>query len=267
MPSVNWKQRLRPFVSSLLQQGGLSLTRYATFARLAEGEQRLRKLDLLLAFEDDRVLPLTRYLRQSKAELGQDLFVLAETGMRRGGYFVEFGAGDGIRSSNTWLLEAEFDWKGILAEPAAIWHADLSTNRTANIESCCVWRTSGELLRFDQTIRPELSTLSHLRDQDGHGAMRKVARSYVVKSISLADLLGKYDAPRQIDYLSLDTEGSELSILEDFDFDRYAFRIITCEHNFGPSREKLHSLLRSKGYVRKFERYSGFDDFYVRASP
>lgn len=263
---MSWKKQLRPLVSSLLRQGGLALTRHATFARLAEGDQRLRKLDLLLAFEDDHVLPLTRYLRQSKAELGQDLFVLAETGMRRGGYFVEFGAADGIRSSNTWLLETEFDWKGILAEPAAIWHADLSTNRTANIEPSCVWRASGELLRFDQTRRPELSTISHFRDQDGHGAMRRVVRSYGVKSISLADLLRKYDAPYQIDYLSLDTEGSELSILEDFDFDRYAFRIITCEHNFSPSREKVHSLLRSKGYVRKFEQYSGFDDFFVRAS-
>ena len=256
---------LKEHVSRLLQKGGLSLARHRTFARLVEGEQRLRKLDLLLAFADDRVLPLARYLRESKSELGQDLFALAATGLRRGGYFVEFGAGDGVRSSNTWLLETAFGWKGVLAEPAAIWHAPLFRNRAAHIEPSCVWRASGELLAFEQTTMPELSTLARFRDHDGHGARRRIARSYGVKSISLLDLLAKYDAPREIDYLSLDTEGSELSILEAFDFDRYAFRVITCEHNFAPARERVHALLRTKGYVRKFETHSRFDDFYVRA--
>jgi len=256
---------LKEHARRLLQRGGLALSRHRTLTRLIEGEQRLRKLDLILAFEDDRVLPLTRYLGQSKAELGQDLFVMAETGMKRGGFFVEFGAGDGVRSSNTWLLETAFGWTGILAEPAAIWHAPLFKNRTAHIEPSCVWSKSGELLPFEQTTLPELSTLASFRDQDGHGARRRIARSYGVKSISLLDLLAKYGAPREIDYLSLDTEGSELSILEAFDFDRYAFSVITCEHNFAPAREKVHALLRAKGYVRKFEQHSRFDDFYVRA--
>jgi FkbM family methyltransferase len=256
---------VKPLVNRLLQRGGLALSRHRTFARLIEGEQRLRKLDLLLAFEDDGVLPLARHLRQSKSELGQDLFALAATGLKRGGTFVEFGAGDGILSSNTWLLETAFGWKGILAEPAAVWHAPLFKNRTAQIEPSCVWRTSGELLPFEQATRPELSTLAGFRDHDGHGARRRVARSYGVKTISLLDLLAKYDAPREIDYLSLDTEGSELAILEAFDFDRYAFRVITCEHNFSPAREKVHTLLRARGYVRKFEAHSRFDDFYVRS--
>ena len=249
-----------------MQRGGLSLTRAGTFARLVEGEQRLRKLALLLAFEDDRALPLTRHLHNSKADMGQDLFVLAETGLKRGGYFVEFGAADGVRGSNTWLLETEFGWTGILAEPAAIWQASLCKNRTANIETRCVWATSGEVLRFDQTKVPELSTIAGFRDHDGHGKRRKPARSYGVTSISLLDLLEKYGAPPEIDYLSLDTEGSEFSILESFNFDRYTFRIITCEHNFSAAREKVHTLLSAKGYTRKFERYSRFDDFYVRTS-
>jgi FkbM family methyltransferase len=263
---VNLKQRLRPIVRHLFEKGGLSLTRTGTFARLVESEKMLRKLELLLAFDDDRVLPLTRYVCKSKADMGQDLFVLAETGIKRGGYFVEFGAADGIHGSNTWLLESEFGWTGILAEPASIWQASLSRNRTANIEPRCVWATSGELLRFDQTTVPELSTVSGFRDQDGHGKRRKIARSYGVKSISLLDLLEKYGAPSEIDYLSLDTEGSELSILESFDFDRYTFAVISCEHNFSATRESVHALLCAKGYVRKFERYSRFDDFYVRAT-
>ncbi|GIT91759.1 hypothetical protein JANAI62_22160 [Jannaschia pagri] len=40
-----------------------------------------------------------------------------QTGFKRGGYFVEFGATDGVTLSNTWLLEMSFGWSGILADP------------------------------------------------------------------------------------------------------------------------------------------------------
>jgi hypothetical protein len=78
-------------------------------------------------------------------------------------------------------------------------------------------------------------------------------------------MLGKYNAPKTIEYLSIDTEGSEYEILSGFNFSKYDFRVITCEHNFSPQREKISSLLTEKGYLRLFERISDFDDWYVRA--
>ncbi len=78
------------------------------------------------------------------------------------------------------------------------------------------------------------------------------------------DLMAESNAPLNPDYLSIDTEGSEFEILSHFDFGRYPFKVITCEHNFTPMREKLHDLLTSAGYVRKFESASQFDDWYVR---
>ena len=86
-----------------------------------------------------------------------------------------------------------------------------------------------------------------------------------MNTISLDDLLAKYEVPTHIDYLSIDTEGSEFDILECFDFSRYDFRVITCEHNHSPTREKLLRLLGGHGYERKYAGLTQFDDWYVKA--
>ena len=39
----------------------------------------------------------------------------------RGGFFVEFGATNGIDLSNSYLLQSKYYWTGILAEPARCW--------------------------------------------------------------------------------------------------------------------------------------------------
>jgi hypothetical protein len=70
--------------------------------------------------------------------------------------------------------------------------------------------------------------------------------------------------PKTIDYLSIDTEGSELEILSAFDFSAHHVRIITVEHNHSPIRGKLHDLLTSNGFTRAFEEFSDWDDWYLR---
>jgi hypothetical protein len=77
-------------------------------------------------------------------------------------------------------------------------------------------------------------------------------------------LLRKYKSPKYIDYLSIDTEGSEYEILNAFDFNEYKFGIITVEHNYTPEREKIFTLLSSKGYKRMYQDISLFDDWYIK---
>ena len=51
-------------------------------------------------------------------------------------------------------------------------------------------------------------------------------------------------------------------ILNAFNFEKFRFRLITCEHNF-MNREKIYNLLSSKGYRRVFENLSKCDDWYI----
>jgi len=200
---------------------------------------------------------------KSKSQLGQDMFVLSELGFKKDGYFVEFGATNGVDLSNTYLLEKDLGWTGILAEPAKVWAEALTKNRKCHIDYDCVWSTSGEVLEFNEVNAAELSTISTFSGVDEHATTRTSGTKYLVTTISLLDLLKKYNAPKEIDYLSIDTEGSEFDILNAFDFDAYKFKVITCEHNFTPMRVKIYDLLTSKGYTRKHTEYSRFDDWYV----
>ena len=95
---------------------------------------------------------------------------------------------------------------------------------------------------------------------------KKNNKHYLVESVSLNDLLSEHSAPVEIDYLSIDTEGSEYEILSQFDFLKYSINIITVEHNFSSKRDDLFQLLYSKGYRRIFESISLFDDWYVKES-
>lgn len=201
---------------------------------------------------------------ESNAQLKQDLFVLMETNFKKEGFFVEFGATDGVSLSNTFLLEKEFAWKGILAEPGKIWHESLNENRNCFIETDCVWSTSGERLIFKEVPLASLSTVEGFGENDNHTKSRSTGKTYEVDSISLNDLLKRYNAPLEIDYLSVDTEGTEYLILDHFNFNKYKIKIITVEHNYTPIREKIYGLLSEKGYKRIHEEFSQFDDWYIQ---
>jgi len=206
----------------------------------------------------------SHFLKTSKSQIDQDLFVLFALQGKVNGFFVEFGATNGVDFSNTYLLEKKFNWAGILAEPGKTWHTDLKKNRNCKIDKRCVYNSSGKTLVFADSVEPTLSTIENFVSCDGHTSARNKNKKYEVETVSLIDLLQANNAPYEIDYLSVDTEGSELEILSAFDFSMYNIRIITVEHNYTANREKIHKLLSNHGFKRVFEEYSYFGDWYVQ---
>jgi FkbM family methyltransferase len=201
---------------------------------------------------------------ESAAQVFQDLLVLSVLGEKRGGFFVEFGATDGISFNNTYLLERKYGWQGILAEPARGWQKALRQNRHAAIETRCVWSRSGDTLQFNEPYAGELSTVDEYSRRDRYARQRSAGKHYRVETISLNDLLKRHEAPHQIDYLSIDTEGSEFNILSHFDFTAYEIALITVEHAYVTrDRENIAALMQRHGFKRILEHYSLFDDWYV----
>jgi FkbM family methyltransferase len=204
-----------------------------------------------------------RHARHSHGQLLQDLWVAFELGSKQGGFFVEFGATNGMTFSNTILLERHFGWTGILAEPNPVFHPKLRAARTARIATQAVHALSGHTVDFLCASRPMMSRLA------GFGEALpapEIAAKVTVETISLDDLLDAHDAPDRIDFLSVDTEGSEWEILSAFDFARRPVTLIAVEHNHGTRRDALHRLLTGHGYVQRAPALSRFDGWYRHAS-
>jgi FkbM family methyltransferase len=259
-------KKIKNILKSILKKFDIGIINASTLEKLLSNASDQNDIEFLLKMPPHSTSSLLKYFRKSKSQIRQDLFVLTELNFKTNGFFVEFGATNGINLSNSHLMEKEFGWKGILAEPAKCWHKDLKKNRVCNIETRCLWKDSFSTLTFNEVEIAELSTLNNYSGSDLHKEARKNGKTYDVTTISLNDLLEKYDAPRVIDYLSIDTEGSEFEILSHFDFSKYSFNVITCEHNFTLMRDKLYGLLSSYGYVRVYQEISQFDDWYVKAS-
>jgi|LakMenE18May11ns_1017448.scaffolds.fasta_scaffold9642397_2 FkbM family methyltransferase len=202
---------------------------------------------------------------KAKSQLGQDVLALAQVGIKQPGFFVEFGSTNGLDLSNTYLLEKNFGWKGILCEPAKEWHEELRLNRSCAIDTRCVYSSTGQNIQFSETSIGELSTISSYMKSDANRLIRKKSATYEVETVTLEDLLSSHNAPSYIDFLSIDTEGSEYEILNAFDFSRYSFGLICVEHNFTNNREKIRELLTANGYSQVLNEYSAFDDWYVGA--
>lgn len=205
-----------------------------------------------------------RTTNYQKSQLRQDLFVLFVTNFKQNGYFIEAGASDGVTFSNTFTLEKNFNWKGILIEPNIYWEEPLSKNRTCHIGYKALWKENSSVL-FNEILNNPI--LSHISTVDPNSWMfdinQEKKQQYTVPSITLVDVLNHFNAPNNIDYLSLDIEGSEYDVLSSFDFETYDIEILTIEHNYSPNREKIFNLLQDK-YTRVLIEVSGKEDWYIK---
>ncbi len=99
--------------------------------------------------------------------------------------------------------------------------------------------------------------------------------------IDYRQLLQEYEAPKVIDYLSLDIDALSTKVLERLPLDEYIFSVITIEHDFyihsGRFRDEQRMILQSAGYIllcadvlvpiqHDTKENCSFEDWYVHPS-
>ena len=182
----------------------------------------------------------------SYSQLGQDKWVLEQTQNKTNGYFVEAGATDGVSLSNTYLLESKYGWSGI-------YHNALTSNRNCHIDFGLLYNSSGETEVLYKCAE-ESGTKEDFKAETDRLPKRLAGSVEEVTTLTLNNLLDKYNAPKLIDYISLDTEGSEGKILTAIDFNARDVRLWTVEHNSAHRNDdekylnSLIQLMSSHGY-------------------
>lgn len=246
----------------------------ATLNRISRTPRTAAALFAMIGFHDhwkDNICEEARFLafcaslrHLAHGQILQDLWVLYELDLRQSGYFVEFGAYDGTSHSNTKLLEERFGWTGLLVEPNPAMAAALQATRSATVDRRCVWDRTGAEVDLLITGDAELSTVRDhaLRDLHTEDRLKTAVGTVPVATVSLNDLLDEHDAPDEIDFLSVDTEGTELRILGAFDFSRHRPRLVAVEHNRRDAERDLDALMFANGYDRRFPAMSDWDGWY-----
>ncbi len=197
-----------------------------------------RKIKLFLI---NRFVKVSHF-NEKGSQYGQDKWVLSTLHNKKEGFFIELGALDGLHNSNTILLEDKYDWIGICIEAHLDSFQQLTKNRKCTVVNACVDGHNHSVIFHQRDNWPGGSGIVD-RDTDNKFVPTN-SKSLELQTFTLEQILDKYEAPKIIDYLSLDTEGSEFRIMSNFNYAKYKFRCLTIER----CPKKLHSILVHQGY-------------------
>lgn len=198
------------------------------------------------------------WLLGSYSQGQEDLFLNSLCKDKPTGFYVDIGAADGVKYSNTNYFYLK-GWRGINIEPdprnfsLLVKSRPHDTNLNIGISGC---KSTATLYQFSP---PVLCTLSSQVAQDFRKRGYKCVGQKTINTDTLANVLDTYASNQVIDFFSVDTEGHDFEILQSNDWQNYLpkFICIELEHSHlpldGKENNRLHNYLESKGYSQIFD--------------
>lgn len=202
------------------------------------------------------VLNSPNLLLQSKSENGQDLFALFSNKYKQVGTFLEFGAYDGVTFSNTFLLEKQLNWSGVLIDPIPRHFEEMKMNRDCISIHAAVTPNKKKFVKILESPASILSKPISKRSVTD--------KTHRVPAFTLTEIIDKYFSSTSLDFLSIDVEGEDLEILASVDLSKYEINSISVEHNNRIDSEELLKYMKESGYELVWKEYSGNDFWFVR---
>jgi FkbM family methyltransferase len=149
-----------------------------------------------------------------------------------------------------------------VVEPGRSFRVSLEANRQCELDFRAIWNVTGDEIVFkEDTIEGYLSVAVEDELIDTKNSFSE----YKVETVTLFDLLKQYRAPKEIEYISVDIEGSELRVLEAFfkENDFFNVKCWTVEHNFRNSKSDLEKLFSLHGYKAVHKELS-YRDYWFK---
>ena len=162
---------------------------------------------------------------------------------KKNGFFVEIGGLDGICHSQSYFFEKHLNWEGIIVEPHPMWYERISNNRKCNIATTPI----SDENKTEVFICREEPAFSSLKKDSLDFQNSPIVEEYTMESITLTELLKRHNAPKIVDFISIDVEGSELIIIDAFlKQNEYLANLISFEHyNYTLAK----SLMENTNYI------------------
>lgn len=204
------------------------------------------------------------------SQLGQDRIVDEYLRGKRNGVFVDIGAYDGITFSNTLMLERERGWTGVCIEPLPDLFAELWQNRNCICVNAAIGNREEAEVEFlavqSQVDRTRMLSgvlseydprhLVRVGDEiDEFGGSKEIIQ---VSMRHLHTVLAEHNI-NHVDYLSIDTEGSELLILRSTILSALGNPCLTVENNYNDPA--IDAALQDQQYM--LHTLLDWDRFYV----
>lgn len=176
---------------------------------------------------------------------------------KKNGFFVDIGAHDGYTLSNSYFFEDKRGWDGICVEPMPNVFKQLAQKRKCKCINAAVSKTYGEV---EFLIDKNFDMLSCIYDEKDKGKIESGEAEIIkVPSIPMDEILKDINHP--IDFISIDTEGYELEVLESIDLERFDIEAFTIENN---SKEgHLRDYLIPRGY-KYITTIGDLDEIFVK---
>jgi hypothetical protein len=182
------------------------------------------------------------------------------------GTYIEMGALDGLRFSNSFVFHKQFGWKGLLVELGPKNYQRLVQNRPDELATVLAGVCDGETTRTLHYVEKnavggiwEFSSPS-FREQWWKGIDLNSKRVKTIECRPLQDIIDQHilvgGGQFFFDFFSLDVEGAELEALQSIDFSRVGFGILFAEADaHDPAKNMaMRNLVESKGYTFLMEQ-------------
>ncbi len=192
------------------------------------------------------------------SQYGQDNFL--NTSIFKGymhGIFVDVGAHNGKTYNNTLFFEEKYKWSGINIEPIPNVFKELQNNRPTCININCAISNSDNVTKDFMINTGHTEMLSGLIEtyderhllRINNEALEHNCNMSVVKVLTRTlESIFLENNMSNINFLSIDTEGSEYDVIKSINFNKVFIDVICFENNYDDVSEPIIEYLQAKGY-------------------